>query len=82
MLASLGLQSACLSGVLEPNRCLLLTSDQLVILSISRCEMATGEQSAQRSQARLDVSLLKEIAKKDLVDALNGVSVPTNARQT
>ncbi|KIK07306.1 hypothetical protein K443DRAFT_627291 [Laccaria amethystina LaAM-08-1] len=36
--------------------------------------MATGEQSAQRSQARLDVSLLKEIAKKDLVDALNGVN--------
>lgn len=75
-------RSACLSGVLEPNRSLLLTPDQLVILSISRCEMASGEQSPQRPRARLDVSLLKEIAKKDLVDALNGVSVPTNVRQT
>ena len=44
--------------------------------------MASGEQSPQRPGARLDVSLLKEIAKKDLVDALNGVSVPTNVRQT
>lgn len=36
--------------------------------------MASGEQSSQRPQAHLDVSLLKEIAKKDLVDALNGVN--------
>ena len=37
--------------------------------------MATGDQTtSSNSDAALDINILKEVAKKDLVDALNSVN--------
>ena len=44
------------------------------VIAIPSSSMAPGEQTTTASgDAPLDVNILKEIAKKDLVDALNSV---------
>lgn len=40
--------------------------------------MALGQDAPESEESGLNVNILKEIARKDLVDALNSVSVDSN----
>ena len=40
--------------------------------------MASGQDASESEESALNVNVLKEIAKKSLVDALNSVSVNSN----
>jgi hypothetical protein len=42
--------------------------------------MAPGQDAAESEESTLNVNVLKEIARKDLVDALNSVSVNSNLK--